>query len=278
VIFALETVSRMSVDNNLTRMDDADLLERARGGDRAAVDELLRRYRPQVEGFLKRRTRHADDAADLSQEVLLGAATNLTSYRGGGDLRAWLNGIAQNVLKNYYGRVLKRAEPVTSLHSLDEDGPQHQQQPSAAASPAATVERDYAIHHLLAALESAKCSLPEQQVIRLYYQEETCAQISVALQMPAGTVRSHLLRGRRKLLTYLVEHQPELFGGEEGIAAAWQSACHASSLAERPTERERAAWEQRKRGTTEYGGAILKLARHLTMPLAIFWLLVGAIR
>jgi hypothetical protein len=59
-------------------------------------------------------------------------------------------------------------------------------------------------------------------VIRLYYQEETCEEIGAALQMPAATVRRHLLRGRRKLLVYLVERQSELFGGAEGIDAVWQ--------------------------------------------------------
>ena len=114
-------------------------------------------------------------------------------------------------------------------------------------------------------LEIIKTTLSgdEGHVIALYYQGETAESIATILAMNAATVRSHLLRGRGRLLAHLVEHDPDLLGGTDIIDKAWKAAMNDTPP---PPEKEIAAWTKRK-PVELFRAACLKMARHLPSPL-----------
>lgn len=102
-----------------------------------------------------------------------------------------------------------------------------------------------------------------ERVIALIYQGESQEKIATILSLPASTVRSHLLRGRGRLLAHLVEHDPDLLGGVDAIDLAWEAALKDTPP---PTEAEIAAWTKRK-PLEAFRAACLKMAKHLPSPL-----------
>ena len=84
-------------DDNLT----TDLLERSRGGDLDAFDDLVRLHQAWVRGYLRARLRDWVVADDLAQDVFITAFRNIRGFRGDAQFEAWLRGIALNLLRNY---------------------------------------------------------------------------------------------------------------------------------------------------------------------------------
>jgi len=76
--------------------DDDELLGAVRGGDRAAVEELLRRYEHSIYRFGLRMCGNEDAARDVLQETLLAAFRHLPSFRGDAALSTWLYQIARS--------------------------------------------------------------------------------------------------------------------------------------------------------------------------------------
>ena len=73
--------------------------------DRAAFAPLYYRYRDRIYAYLRTRTRTAEDAADLTQQVFVQALAALPRYRpGGAPFAAWLARIAHNLAATYHKR------------------------------------------------------------------------------------------------------------------------------------------------------------------------------
>jgi RNA polymerase sigma-70 factor (ECF subfamily) len=77
--------------------DELALLERARGGDRAALDVLFEPWRKLLIGYIYRMVTHRQDAEDLLQDVLVRVLENIREYRGEAPFKSWLFGIATHV-------------------------------------------------------------------------------------------------------------------------------------------------------------------------------------
>jgi RNA polymerase sigma factor (sigma-70 family) len=76
----------------------AQLVESARGGDRSALDQVVRRIADGIYGLALRMTANVADAEDASQEVLIKVVTHLGSFRGESSVRTWAYRIAVNHL------------------------------------------------------------------------------------------------------------------------------------------------------------------------------------
>ncbi len=113
----------MSATTSVTRRSgpsDADLVARAREGDRRAFGEIVDRYQSKVYGILYRMTSDPDAVNDLGQEVFLKALSALDSFRfrGEASFRTWLYRIAVNVAINELRR-RKRQRKIEGV-SLDQ--------------------------------------------------------------------------------------------------------------------------------------------------------------
>lgn len=78
--------------------DEADnlLLERARAGDREAIEALLERHQSQVYRFGMKMCRDPEDAKDVLQETLLSMARGVRDFRGASSISTWLYTIARS--------------------------------------------------------------------------------------------------------------------------------------------------------------------------------------
>jgi RNA polymerase sigma factor (sigma-70 family) len=79
---------------------DAELVEQARNGDRAALERLVLRHQAWVYHIAVRMVFHPHDAEEVTQEVLVKAVTSLSTFRGDSRFRTWLYRIAANHVLN----------------------------------------------------------------------------------------------------------------------------------------------------------------------------------
>ena len=173
---------------------DHDLVERARGGDREAFGFLYRRHQAHVYRFARAMTGSSALAEDIVQEVFLALMRDLDRYDASrGALRTYLLGIARN-LSRYRTRSLRR------LVALD-----LAQEPVGNDDPAEAMSANEEMRHLRRCLRGLP-SRYREVIILCDLQELDYAQTAIALNVPIGTVRSRLHRGRQLLIERLRRH------------------------------------------------------------------------
>jgi len=166
---------------------DAELVRRARKGEEVAFGLLVRRYqRPAYAVALSVTNRH-EDAEDAAQESFLVALDRLDECRSPERFGGWLMTIVRNRSKN-----LVRRE---SLRDMDE-------LPPGTRSRIPTPDRTAEAAELRGMLRQALGELPEvqRQVVLLHDLEGwKHREIADRLDLPCGTVRSHLHFARKAL-------------------------------------------------------------------------------
>ncbi|RGA05118.1 sigma-70 family RNA polymerase sigma factor [Microbispora triticiradicis] len=173
-------------------MTDELLVTRAQLGERAALAQLVARWRMPVWTYV-RRMLDAERADDVAQEVWLAVVRGLPRLREPGRFAPWLFTIARRSVTDRLRGEYALVEETSAFGDLVGE--------AGAEDPAeALVDR--------AALVSVLADLPllEREILVLFYLEdlpvEECADIC---QIPAGTVKSRLSRARRLLREHLKE-------------------------------------------------------------------------
>ncbi len=152
-------------------------------------EEIARKYGRFLYNVAYRLTGNDDDAQDLVQEVLLRVRKGLASYRPG-SMEGWLTRIATNAFLDDVRR--RRRRPLELLP--DEPDRVTPPTPSADAALDAEVLPDDVQDALRRLPREYRAAVVMSDVVGLTYQE-----ISEALDVPVGTVRSRLHRGRALL-------------------------------------------------------------------------------
>jgi RNA polymerase sigma-70 factor (ECF subfamily) len=150
-----------------------------------------------------RLTGNVDDARDLVQEALLRVRRGLATYEPG-SLEGWLARIVTNVFLDDVRR--KKRRPVQALP----DEPDLVVPPAAAADDAADAAG------LSTEIQAAIAALPEEfrvPVVLCDVADQSYEDISRMLDVPIGTVRSRLHRGRKLLRGELVARGVVAAGG-----------------------------------------------------------------
>ena len=175
---------------------DTELLERWRAGDTSAGEALLQEnYDPVLRFF---RTKSGEDADDLVQRTFLRCFETGCKYTGASSFRAFLFGVARNVLHEYVrSRVRDRkVDPDFGVSSILDLNPR--------ASTVAFARAEQ--RQLVNALQQLPVDL--QMTLELHYWEELSVdEVAEALSVPPGTVKSRLHRGRN-LLRELIDQAP----------------------------------------------------------------------
>jgi RNA polymerase sigma-70 factor (ECF subfamily) len=169
--------------------DERALLDRCRAGDDAAFAELVDLHKNLVYGLVSRLVSDRSRVDDLAQEVFLKVYRGLPYFRGEARVSTWIYRIVKNVCQAPRSR-----RPVdVSLDQEDRSG--RRLDPGAADGSFGDLE-------LRDRLDKAIAQLPEQQrlLIAAHYlngvQYEALAE---ALDIPLGTVKTHLYRAKRRL-------------------------------------------------------------------------------
>lgn len=250
----------------MLRTESADrerLCRLSKEGDRQARNDLWRSLRPMVSGFFAKRVRRPDHAEDLVQGTLSRADAAIEAFRGDCPVSQWVLRIAVNELRRYYDR---------GLRTIDEPLPEEDLQRSyEGPGPYCRVEDRQFVERILDAAKRT-CSNPEFTVLMLLYRGESLAEAGELLGLDDATVRSHHRRGRAKLITELVTHEPDLLGGQEAIDEAIRRCDGSEGL----SNEEREAVTTRSGKAETLRSACLKIAKYL--PTAVGSVLIGGFR
>jgi RNA polymerase sigma-70 factor (ECF subfamily) len=179
---------------------DFSLVSRCLRGDEPAWEDLVRQHTRRVYGLCFRFTGSGSEAQDLTQEVFLRVFRTLKTFRSTeGSFATWLARVTRNLLIDNYRRT--RQERVTD--SIEEQLPMIEE-----AGGAASVRPDHALagreasEILQATLQKLSPDLREAVILR-DLQEMEYREIAEVLQIPEGTVKSRINRGRAELARHL---------------------------------------------------------------------------
>ncbi len=191
---------------------DAELVSRAQRGDPAAFSELVVRYQDRVYNTCYRMCHNHADALDLTQTAFLKAFEALPRFELRAGFFTWLFRIAVNLTLSH--RRARSRRPTLSLHWSDDD----EERPF--DPPAANDSDDPAEHagrvELHQRLEAALGELDEEfraAVVLRDVEELDYATIAEILDVPAGTVKSRIHRGRLMLRRLLEQEEPQVGTG-----------------------------------------------------------------
>lgn len=176
---------------------DFELLDRWRGGDEDAGDELLGRHFDSLCRFFRNKVQSGVD--DLVQSTLLRCVEKRDQFRQASSFRTYLFAIARNLLYDELRKARRSPEALDfSQVSLRDLG----------TSPSLAAARNERKGALLDAL--AELPLEFQLVVELTYWEGLNAtEVGEVLGVPSNTVRSRLSRARRSLDAHLAELEAE---------------------------------------------------------------------
>ena len=167
--------------------DDSALIDEIRDGSERAFNVLIDRHQQAVRGFLRRLLADASDADDVAQETFMVAWTRPGSYRGDASVRSWLCAIAwrkaKDVQRSWFRRRARESRWAGEVEQV-----------AAAPSPEAAV------------VARALAALPIEQraaVILCVVEDFSHAEAAGILGAPLGTVKSHVARGKARLLAAL---------------------------------------------------------------------------
>jgi RNA polymerase sigma-70 factor, ECF subfamily len=185
-----QTLTRVPVED-VPEPSDPELVERARGGEREAFGFLYRRHQAYVYRFARAMTGSSALAEDIVQEVFLALMRDLDRYdTARATLRTYLFGIARN-LARYKTRSLRRLIPLDQAdEAVDND------------DPAAVLSSNEETRHLRRCLGGLPARYREV-IILCDVQELDYTETALVLNVPIGTVRSRLHRGRQMLIERL---------------------------------------------------------------------------
>jgi RNA polymerase sigma-70 factor (ECF subfamily) len=189
--FFVPRVNHLQMVTGAVEPTDADLVERALGGDRDAFEAIYCRFQAVVYRFARAMTNSPAAAEDVTQEVFVALMRDLAHYDPQrARLSTYLYGMARNVTRVR----LRRERAFVNLDDASADGwePAGSDDPSAALSEAQDLHR----------LRNAIVSLPSryrEAVILCALHGLSYSDAAVAIGIPVSTVRSRLHRGRALL-------------------------------------------------------------------------------
>lgn len=169
--------------------EDVALYEAWAEGDRDAGERLVARHLATIARFFANKVAHVDDRADLVSKTFEIVSRKLGDYRRDGSVRAYLFGIASNVLRDYL-KALRRRPAAQSMDEMS----------LADLTRSPSVRAAEAEHRQLLLVALRSVPLQTQIVLELsLFEELGRAEIAELLAEPPGTIASRLRRGRARL-------------------------------------------------------------------------------
>ena len=187
---------------DLTALPDEALFERYQEGDDRAFAQLVGRYEPLIKGFLFKRLKDEERVQDLTQDTFLRVHRARERYDTGRKFSTWIYTIASNLLKNEYRNRSRRRETAFSDLRAEGTAPRPIEFESDAPDP----ERSAYRGELREAIEDAIGRLEDHHRIPFVMREvedRTYEEISEAIGVPVGTVKSRLFRARNAFQSLL---------------------------------------------------------------------------
>jgi len=197
---------------------DAEAVRRARTGDPEAFEQLVLRHQRRTFNVAFRILGDYDEALDLSQEVFIQAHRSLGQFRGESRFGGWLLAIAvnqcRNRLKHWKRRSRSKHESLSA--PIGEGGSDLQRE---LPDPGTTAAEALESRQLEALVREELQHLDEEYrtvLVLRELQDLSYEEIARMLEVPVGTVKSRLHRGRTELRELVRRRLSPHGGGGEG--------------------------------------------------------------
>ncbi len=195
-------MSALAVARQLTRSwtphteaadDEKTLVRRGQAGDNDAFARLVERNQAGVYNLALRMTRDSEEAVDLTQETFLRAWRSLPGFRAEAKFSTWLYRIAYNVCLS---RRIVHPSTFADPNAAESVPVSESEEPPAIVLRQERRERVVAAMHRL--------TPAYRLVLDLYYWRDcTYEEIAAILDLPMGTVKTHIFRAKAALRTVL---------------------------------------------------------------------------
>lgn len=178
---------------------DTRIVERCLAGDETAWEDLVKAHTRRVYAICYRFTGKDSEAQDLTQEVFLRVFKSVKSFRAGeGSFVVWLTRLTRNLLIDHYRRT--KMERVTD--SIEEQLPMLEERTAVESRTDSLLAGREASELLQGALARLSPELRETVILR-DIEELEYREVAQVLNVPEGTVKSRLNRGRAELARIL---------------------------------------------------------------------------
>lgn len=178
------------------KLNDHELVSRAQSGDDDAFNELMRRHYKGVLNYVYKFTNNSSVSEDLTQEVFYRVYKSLSGYRPDAQFTTWLYRIATNICITNY----KKGGRTYSLDEMTENTGDMQD--------SSVYEADDNVYRmqLKKEIEEAMFALSEKEriaIILCKHQGFSYNEVAEILNCTVGAVKTHIYRGRMKLVDKL---------------------------------------------------------------------------
>ena len=177
-------------------LTDEELILAFQDGDRDAFNHIVERYKDKLTNFLYRFTYDIDSAQDLAQDTLLKVYINKDSYKEIAKFSTWIYTIASNLAKTELRKIKRRKTyTISDLSTDDREFVLHRSDAESFEDEEDTLVSGRILQRCLNILDDEFKNI----IILRDIQELSYDEISKILEIPLGTVKSRINRGRFKL-------------------------------------------------------------------------------
>jgi RNA polymerase sigma-70 factor (ECF subfamily) len=196
--------------------EDGELARRCAGGDEEAWRVLVGRFQKKVWNVAYQFTGRSDEAEELTQEIFLHLLSALRTFDASGSLPAWLQRVARNYAIDHYRRRRRERSLVVSGEESEELVAVARDTKGGSDPHRALEEKDLAVF-LRRVLDRLPSELGQAVILR-DLQGMTYEEMAGMLQIPLGTVKSRINRGRLELAKLLKRRRDDwgVIMGEKG--------------------------------------------------------------
>ncbi|MBN1885721.1 MAG: RNA polymerase sigma factor [Candidatus Krumholzibacteriota bacterium] len=176
---------------------DPGLVKRAANGDGRAFEEIIEEHHSLVWASVRAVMGDRLDVEDTVQEVFIKVYRGLPSFRGGSRLSTWIYRIARNEALNAVSRKVHETLPIEIVERIEDPG----ERPDRAVGRAETAA---GLERFLARIEERWRTAIELR----YMGERSYAEIADIMELPVGTVKTYIHRGKTALRRMMVDESP----------------------------------------------------------------------
>lgn len=188
---------------------DSILVEKAQRGDSSAINELIRKHQERAYLYAYRLTRNPEEAADVVADSFVRVNNAIRNFKGNSAFTTWLYRIVTNCYLDLKKKDKSRYNVSMDMYFNNEDEEVAREFEDSGKKPDEILERNERED----LLQQALTKLPDFQksmIVMFHSEQLSYEEISAALDLPLGTVKSRLNRARLSLKEILEENE-ELF-------------------------------------------------------------------